>query len=232
MLSMYELIMDLPLFKGISSDHVSQFLEKTQISFTRCKKGDIIYREGDPCIDVCYLISGSLKLNHRFAGGDCLISEFVAEGSVLSVDRLFGMNTYYADTAEALSNVSIMRFPKDQYLRLLSTDPIYLMNALNYLSLRAQRPVDNLSKIRSGSLLSFLSYWIGILTLSRSNVIEIQATRKTLCRLTNISPTSLKNQISRLRQEGLISVVKNNIKIVSRSELIDAAFRENSNEED
>lgn len=227
--SMYVTIMDLPLFKGISEAHVSAFLEKTHVDFVNYAKGDILYRRHDECRDMRYVITGSVCRSHCHISETCTINEVLHPGSVLGADRLFGMDTRYPSQAEALTDVSVMTFSKEQYLRLLASDEIYLINVLNFLSRRVQRSIDSLRFVYSGTLIGNLAYWLATLTEVDSDSIEIQTTIPSLAALTNISQASVRSQISELQQAGLANYTPGRIRILSRSEIIDAAMELNVN---
>lgn len=225
--SMYDTIMDLPIFKGISTQQVSEFLEKTHIEFVNYKRDDIIYTRGEPCTDIRYLISGSIRLTHNHISGRCAINEVLHPGCVLGVERLFGLNTIYPDTATACLDSSILRFGKEQFLSLLASDNIYLINCLNYLSLRAQRPVDALAYLYSGSLLGHLAYWVSTMTDRDAVSVELKASTADLSALTSIAPDQVKSQLAKMRADGLISVSGDTIRIRSRRLLIDHALEAN-----
>lgn len=228
MASMYVTIMDLPLFKGISTDHVSAFLEKTRLEFVKYAPGDEIHHQQEQCNEMRYVISGKVGIIHSNVSGSCSIHEEIPTGSVIGADRLFGMNTVYTNTAVALSDVCIMKFSKDKYLQLLASDEIYLMNILNYLSLRTQRSVDALNQLYSGSLLGHLAYWLETLTERDSKNIKVDCTIESLSSLTNISSDELKRQIDFLKRRRLALYSSQSFAIPSRRRLIEAAIEENS----
>lgn len=71
---MYSTIMDLPLFKGISKDHVSAFLEKTHVSFVNYGKGERLHDRCQPCRVMRFVISGSVRVSHTHISETCTIS--------------------------------------------------------------------------------------------------------------------------------------------------------------
>ncbi len=222
--SMYAMIMSLPLFKGISREQVSSFLEKTNLAFRTYHKGEVVFRPGDVCRDVRYLIGGNLELRHTCFSGRCIVVETLAAGSVIGVDRLFGLNTRFESRAECQGMVDMMWFSKEQFLQLLHSDEIYLINFLNYLSLRAQKPVDILNRFKSPRLIGYLAYWISILTERGSTGIEIEVTLDNLSLLTGISIKDLSLELVEIRQSGLGSYSKSTsrFRVESRQGLMDA----------
>ncbi len=225
--SMYDTIMDLPLFKGISTQQVSDFLEKTKLEFINYERGDTIYNRTEACTHIRYLIKGSIRLIHSHISGCCAISEILRPGCVLGAERLFGLNTIYSDTAVAETDSSILRFSKEQFLNLLDSDRIYLINVLNFLSLRAQRPVDALAYLYSGTLMGHFAFWISTMTDRDAVAVELKASVDDLSRLTSIPAEDVRYQLIRMRNKGLIAFAEDTIRIRNRRSLIEHALESN-----
>lgn len=225
--SMYVTIMDLPLFKGITNEHVSAFLERTKLEFVKYLPGATIHRQYEKCQEMRYIISGRVGLLHTHISNVCTVSEELQAGNVIGADRLFGMNTTYVNTAFAIDEVCIMKFSKEKYLELLASDEIYIINILNYLSLRAQRAVDSLHYVYSGKLLGHLAYWVESLTERDSKNITVNCTIDALQTLTNINSLELESQIMELKKKRLAVYSSDTFTVPSRQKLIEAALEDN-----
>lgn len=139
MATMYETIMNLPLFKGLSHEQVSSFLEKTHFKFSKYSDREKIVSAGERVEEVKCVISGQIRLCHIIGDKDLLrLTELRRNHEVIGADRLFGMDTTYGADICAVGNVSTMEFSKDQYQNLLNAGSIYLLNYLNSLSYGAQ----------------------------------------------------------------------------------------------
>ncbi|MCH5224338.1 MAG: cyclic nucleotide-binding domain-containing protein [Muribaculaceae bacterium] len=139
MLTMYETIMELPLFKGIGEEQLSQLLEKTSLEFLRKKTGEIIYKEGESVGSIDFVLSGRVKIAHRLKNFDIELDEILGPGDIIGGHNLFGLETSYPGDVTAFSMASIMRIEKREYMRILMSDPIYMLNFVNYLSAGCQR---------------------------------------------------------------------------------------------
>jgi CRP-like cAMP-binding protein len=220
--AMYEVIMNLPLFKGISHDHVSAFLEKTHIEFVNYSKGEDVIKRGTRVDYLTFVISGSVSLSWSNSEDTLGISYECGVGTVLGARYLYGMERNYPFHVKAVSdNVSVLRFSKAQYMSLIRTEPIYIMNYLNYLSLRAQMPISIMTGKIDGSLLSFLKYWCRTLTTTDAINICLTAGEKDLKNLTNISGESLKRQFAALQSIGVLQRKGNQVYIESRTGLLE-----------
>lgn len=216
MATMYETIMDLPLFKGVSEEQISVFLEKTNVNFINYKSGDKIISKSDRCSHIKYLIKGEALSHISNTTGTLKVSELKQPGSVFFPDRLFGMDTKFPAEVEAVGDVSILQFSKEQYMTLLQTDEIYLLNFLNYLSLHSQRPVDAIKNLTSGKFECRLAMWVITLTESSSTEITVESSQQDLSELTNIPIEQIKSELSELSRSGLLSYSDNKTIIKQR----------------
>lgn len=213
---MYEMIMDLPLFKGVSKNQVSSFLEKTNVGFCNYQSGDIVVDEGEEVAMVKFVISGSVRIIRRIESLPIQIEETCGVGTVLGADRLFGISTGYAYKVKSEGKSSIMQFSKEQYMNLLHSDRIYMLNFFNYLSLLAQRPVDAMSRYSHGNLRSRLSVLISVMTHRKSSDITLTMTEETMAEFADMSPEEVIEWKDAAQRMELIACDCDSIRILSR----------------
>lgn len=180
MASMYEMLMDLPLFKGVGKDQISYFLEKTNIDFLNYSDSATVVDCGDPVKMIKFVISGRVRIIHPLDSASISVEEIAGFGRVLGAERLFGITTGYPYRVEALGKTSVMEFSKEQYVNLLHSDRIYILNFFNYLSLRAQRPVEAMMHYSHDDIRSRLCVLISMLTDPGSAGLAINATDEAL----------------------------------------------------
>lgn len=217
--SMYTTIMDLPLFKGISREQVSSFLEKTNLSFEKYSEGDEIVREGKGVSTLKFIISGSFKADTDFFNGRLKISSTFDAPFVLGVENLFGLDRTYSETITAVGNVSVMAFSKEKYIRLLNTDNIYLINYCNYLSMNVQKSTKMMRMNDQTGLCRVIMDALLLLTKRESRDIEIT--------MNPGMPENLKREfmydreLKRMAESGLAIFGPQSIRIPDRDAVID-----------
>lgn len=224
MATMYETIMSLPLFKGVSKDLVSTFLEKTHIQFVNFVDGDKIISKGEDCRFIKFVISGEVKVISSNHYGTLIVEEFRKSGSVFSPEHLFGMDTTYPYDAIAVGCVSVMQFSKEQYINLLQTDSIFMLNYLNYLSYHSQRPVYAIKSLFDGSFESQLALLIMSLTDKDSTEINLTCNKDYLMKMSNISSNDLEHALTKMKLNGLIDYNEFIIEIKSRRHFLDYVY--------
>lgn len=229
MASMYETIMNFPLFKGIGGAQVSEFLAKTNVQFKNYKDGDIVIEENEDCTHLKFIVAGNVRTYMSNMSLSLTISELRTSGTVLSPEYLFGIETKYPYKAIAVGSVSIMQFRKDEYLKLLQTNTIYMLNYLNYLSWHSQRPIQALRLVNDGSLKEILAQWLLAMTGNESVNIRIIGKIEDVSKATNIDEKKLRESLSELRNKGILDYDNSLIRIHSRRELIDTVIKDFEN---
>ncbi|MDE6393854.1 MAG: cyclic nucleotide-binding domain-containing protein, partial [Duncaniella sp.] len=93
--SMYENLMTLPLFKGISYARLSEIVGNTRLAFLKYLPGETMLTAGDPCTHIKFIISGKVRLTIRNESDRVRVSQTLTAPAVISPDFLFGRNTLY-----------------------------------------------------------------------------------------------------------------------------------------
>lgn len=139
MSSMYEKIMELPLFKGIGDEQLSSLLEKTSIGFINPVAGETLWKAGEPVKELGFILNGFVSRIHRLENFEIEIEEILGKGTVIGAENLYGLHISHLADTKAVTDAGIMVIGKDQYMKILRSDEIYLINYLNFLSAAGQR---------------------------------------------------------------------------------------------
>lgn len=218
---MYETIMDLPLFKGVGKDQVSQFLEKIPLTFNNYEEGEEISSPGEEVKMIKFIIRGEVDICNRLEGNDITVVERSGVGRVLGADRLFGISTGYPFRIVAREKTSIMQFKKDQYVNLLYSDRIYMLNFFNYLSLRAQRPAEAVSVFANGDIAGRLKQMVAIMTDPVARRIMIAGEDINLARYCGTEEESFRRWIRKNEERGVLISEYGGLVIPSRKIFLD-----------
>ena len=136
--SMYKTLMALPLFSGVSYSKMSEVIGAIKFHFLKYLEGEQIVAAGEPCTHIKFIITGSTRLSIVNADGRFRVSQTLSAPEVIAPDFLFGRATNYPCTVTALEPTGIVQIAKQDYVKILNSDPIFLFNFLNILSMNAQ----------------------------------------------------------------------------------------------
>ncbi len=57
MASMFEILMNLPLFRGVSHEKLAQVVGEAKFHFLKYPAGELVVREGESCTHIAFVIS-------------------------------------------------------------------------------------------------------------------------------------------------------------------------------
>ncbi len=218
MATIYETIMNLPLFKGLSHEQVSSFLEKTHIRFTKYSNGQRIVNADETVTVLKCIISGKIRMFHKFGeGSGMIIAETQAGENMLGVDMLFGMDNKYGVDIVAKGEVSLMQFSKEQFLTQLIPGSIYLINYLNLLALRAQIRYDIYSTYPESGLPAMLGRILKAYCSKNSTDISLSFEINELAEFLNTDIDTATREILELERKGYIRQLPNGFLILDTS---------------
>lgn len=218
--SMYEILMRLPVFNGVTYSRLEEIVGNTKFHFLKYLEGDKIIEAGEQCTHIKFIISGSARVSIVNSDGRFKVSQTLSMPDVIAPEYLFGKATRYPVSAVALEPTGILQIEKQDFLRILNTDPIFLINMLNILSVNAQRSVEGVLALTTGSLEERIAYWIVALTQRRGTDIVLSCRQRDLYSLFGVQRTSFIVTLDSMKQRGLIDYNQSEIMIKSRSEML------------
>lgn len=217
--TMYESLMTLPLFKGVSHERLSEIVGKIPLAFLKYMPGEKVMDSGDPCTGLKFVLKGSVRLSLHNVNDRLRIQQTLEGPAVISPDFLFGRDTNYPSTGTAIDTVSIIQIEKKDFLELLRVDEIVMYNYLNILSTNAQKSVNGVLALTAGSLEERIAFWIIALTQLSGKDIVLQAKHRDLYTLFGVQRSSFIAALDALKAKGIIEYTPNEIHVLSRREL-------------
>ena len=176
-------------------------------------------KAGDPCSHIKFIISGHVRLTITNESDRVKVSQTLTSPAVISPDFLFGRNTQYPASATAIDTVSVMQIEKKDFIPLLQCDDVFLFNYLNILSTNAQKAVDGVLALTSGSLEERIAFWIIALTQMDSDDITLCAKQRDLYSLFGVQRSSFIAALDGMKARGILDYTSTEIRVRSRRAL-------------
>ncbi len=151
-ITMYDTLLQLPLFQGLSKNDITSILDKVKIHFSKRKSGDIVLRKGQECKELVFLLNGSLMSEISDKDDLYTFYEEISAPSLLEPYSLFGWRTEYAANYITSTICDFVSIEKSYLLSELSNYEIIRLNYLNILSNRVQNLSDRLWTNMTGSV--------------------------------------------------------------------------------
>lgn len=218
--SMFEILMGLPLFKGASHERMSKIVGTSKFHFLKYLPGQTIFQAGEACTDITFVLSGKVNITISNSDDRFSVSQIVDAQDVISPDFMFGKITSYPGTITSVDTVSILRISKADYIAILNSDPVFLFNYLNMLSMNAQKAVEGILAVSTGDIPQRIAYWISVLTQPRSHDIVMECRQRDLASLFGVPRASLKTALEGMKLKGLIDYEPTRIVVNDRAALL------------
>ncbi|MDE6099906.1 MAG: Crp/Fnr family transcriptional regulator [Paramuribaculum sp.] len=225
---MYEMLMELPLFKGIGFNRLSEVVGTTRFHFLKFNDGETVVEAGEPCTHIKFVISGAVRMRIENATGRMKICQTVSAPDVISPDFLFGKFTSYPATVVAVGPTGILQIDKLDYLKILHSDNVFMINFLNTLSIDAQKSVVGVLALTDGSLEERISFWVVALTQRGATDIVLQCRQRDFYSLFGVQRSSFIVTLESMRERGLVEFDQREIRFTSRNALVDILMRKPS----
>lgn len=207
------------MFRGIARGKLADIIGVTKLHFLKYPKDEIIARQGDECQYVSFVLNGCVRTESVNRNGRFSVSQTLEAPAILAPDFLFGRRTVYPYTIEAESGVSVMQISKNDFVKLLRDDEIFLFNYLNMLSANAQKSVEGLLSLTEASLEERVAFWVISLTQPQGVNIRLDCRVRDLCALFNVQRNVFESTMEQMKAAGLIDFSATSIEVRSRREL-------------
>lgn len=232
MTSMFETLMDLPLFKGVSRERMAQAVGSHKFHFLKYTPGQVIFHAGDTCANLAFVISGSVSVRLENTDRRFTVLQTLSAPEVIAPEFLFGRLTSYPGDVTSVDTVSLLLVSKADYLDMLSTDHVFMLNYLNQLAMNAQKAMEGIMAVSTGELPARIAFWISTLTRARAHSIELRCSRRDLSSLFGVPKASLKQALEQMQAAGLIDFTPSSITVRDRRAVLALLHNHSESPED
>ena len=218
--SMYQQLMQLPLFQGVSTEKITALVEKLPFHFLKLRNGEQVFAAGDPCTHIKFIVSGQVRIEMSFPNQRITMRQTVHNPHVLAAEYLFGRETSYPYTAISDGGCGILQLRKGDYLKMITSDKVFLFNILNYLSSGSQRSVQLPLSVSDGSVAERLAMIVDALAITGATDIVLHYKQKDLSTLLGTQRTTLVSTLDRLADQDILEYDSKEMSILNLDGLL------------
>lgn len=232
-MSMFELLMELPLFKGISYEGIARTVETNKFHFLKYPAGEHIARKGEAYDHITFVLSGAVRSTKENEARTFCIAQTFEAPAVLAPDFLFGMQRQWPANVVALRPTSILKISKADFTNMLYSDKVFMFNYLNMLSVNAQKATEGLLSLTRASLEERIAFWVTTLTQPQGKDITLTCRARDLCSLFGVQRHHFDSTLESMRDRGLLKFTNRELFDLNRKGLLDLLHnpKEDSTEE-
>lgn len=138
-LTMFERLLQLPLFQGLTIQELSDVLAHVRLNFVNYHAGDEIVAQDEPCRSLIYIINGDVCSEYRDAEHCIVLKETLPQIGVIEPYNMFGMFQRYSRTYSFCTEGITLAIDKQVVLQRLMINNIVKINLLNIVCNRYQQ---------------------------------------------------------------------------------------------
>jgi len=201
------------LFNGLPAEQIEELV---RISLDQTfEKGQVLFSEGNKARGFYLVVSGKIKIYKLSLDGKEQILHIFGSGEIFGEVPVFAGGSYPAN-AEAIEPSRALFFSRISLIELIGREPNIALNLLGILSQRLRRfthLIEDLSlKEVPGRLAAYLIY-LG----ERSEglqTLELEITKAQLASLLGTIPETLSRILTKMAQQGIISVEGRKVRVL------------------
>ena len=172
------------------------------------RKNELVFRQGDVCESLYILIVGSVKTEMISENGNLLGIETIKAPRPLAPAFLFSDNNRFPVDVTTLEDVEILRIPKNEVIRLMTSQPDFMKQFLTHNANRTQFLTNRLQLLSIKTIKGKIAHFL----LEQSNdeglKFSLNRNQTELAEFFGVARPSLARSLSEMVQDGLISINK------------------------
>ncbi len=170
------------------------------------KKNELIFRQGDLCDALNILMSGSVKTEMITESGNLMGIEIIKAPRPLAPAFLFSDNNRFPVDVTSLEEVEILRIPKDEVIRLMTSRPDFMQQFLTHNANRTQFLTNRLQLLSIKTIKGKIAHFLLEQMSEEGKIFSLNRNQTELADFFGVARPSLARSLSEMVQEGLISI--------------------------
>ena len=210
---MYESLLCLPYFQGMSKDDITAILGKVTLEFKKYDDGETIFRKGEKCDHFTILIQGKLSAVTPSPNGSYCITEEADAPFTIEAYSIFGYDTKYKRDYISKGNSTILSIDKQHIFGELSRHHIFTINLLNIISRRAQQMDEHLWKYDSNTIPGRIAQFIAARCETQKGEKHIAIKMEQLATLLCETRLNISKALNEMQEAGFLALHRGGITI-------------------
>lgn len=182
-MNIYQRLLHLPLFQGISMDDFMQIADTMPFGFETRRKGEVVAEAGDVCRHLHFALNGKIRRIIRAQDGAFRLEEVFVAPLAIQPDRIFGLRPRYTATyISDESDTQTLSIDKNYVRDVLFGLQAFHINYLNAICTSVQVFDDRFWTRYPETILGRFVYFVGIRSMRPAGHKELFLDMNTLAR--------------------------------------------------
>ena len=220
MSTMFNTLLKLPLFQGLSQEDFTNILGRVKLHFIKYKAGETIAKSDTPCQDLVFLLSGEVDSETTSENQLFTYIETIKTPYLIEPEALFGMNPHFKSSYVAKTSVSVMTIDKMFVLKELLKYNVFRLNYVNSVSNRAQSIHSRLWKTSPSGTKEKIRYFFLTYAEKLEGEKTIVVKMEDLAEIIDDTRLNVSRVLNEFQSQGLIELKRKVIYIPEISKFI------------
>lgn len=218
---MYESLLRLPYFQGMSKDEITSILDKVAFDFHKLSDGDTICERGERCDKFIIITNGEATSRVDAPDDTYSLTEEICAPYAIEPYSLFGKDTTFKRKYTAKGDCTILVIDKQYLFSEFTKYEIFTINLLNLISRRVQMQSYAIWNYTPKSIKGRIVQFIGMRCNSINGRKSIQIKMERLASILCETRLNVSKALNELQDAGYIELHRKEIIVPSLKRLIE-----------
>jgi CRP/FNR family transcriptional regulator, dissimilatory nitrate respiration regulator len=215
----FDLLAGSPLFRGLDSPDIMKLISMVPYRIRKFSYGSLIAQSNETVNCLMIVLTGTVKGEMTDETGRVIKIEDIPAPGALAAAFIFGNRNRFPVNVVSVTGCEILCIDKSDFLKLLMTNDVVLVNFLNMISSRSQFLSEKIRFLSFRTIRGKLAQLI-LQSASPDKVeVVLSRTRNELAEFFGVARPSVSRAFGELEQQGYIQVSGKSIRILDRKGL-------------
>lgn len=202
--SIYDTLLSLPLFQGLSKHDFDGILAKVRFDFSTISEGETFISRGSLCTHFVFLLNGRIISHRTLADGKLEFCEEIEAPAMLEPQSMFGIDPTFKKDYIACEDIGLLKIEKQYLYSELYKYSICRMNLLNMLSGRIQVMESGLWALQETNIRERIANIVAGLSEYTSGRKEVRVRMEDLAAILGETRLNVSRTLNELEKDGKI----------------------------
>lgn len=218
--TMYESLLQLPYFQGMSKDELTSILDKVKFEFIHKTSNEQILLQGDDCNKFIILIQGTIIAERCSHDGKYKLQEVLNPPYAIEPYSLFGATPKYKRNYYAKGECNILVIDKLYFYSEFSKHSIFSINLLNLISRRIQISENAIWQQTTNNIEERIVRFITLRSETHYGAKKLMTKMEDLAQMLSETRLNISRALNNMQQKGVIKLSRKEIHIPKFEDLL------------
>ena len=220
MMTIYDQLLQFPLFQGMSHADLMEVAGHTKFGFTKLAEGKRLVKEGDDCTQLVFLTHGALQCETESDDRHYKVVEHMSAPYLLQPEHIFGLSQRYTSTYKTETPCNLILLDKMEVMLLMETQLVFRLNLLNIMATETQRLHHHAWRPAPKTLRERITRYFFSHCLYPAGEKTFFVLMKQIAAELNDSRLDISTELNQMQADGLIQLHRGRIEIPMLEKLL------------